>query len=576
MAGSGRCFMEFRDYLKKDLERIGCSLSELSRASGLSSAVISRYRSGERIPRADSEMLIRLCSGLSKLETEAGLTPMGEERLIRYRAAIGNKPSLLAEHLDELLSTLRLSMKDLSYILNYDASYLSRIRSGKRAPADPVAFADHIARALGDSLRPADRMLVNELTGAESDNDFAEYLSRWLIQTEATQEVEVERFLSTINTFNLNQYIRSLHFEEQSFTGIPIHDGKREYYDVTGLRQGELDFFVSTLKSDSVGPIYMCNDLPMEEMAKDIEFVKEWMGLITQCIKKGHQLHIIHDVNRPFPEMMLGLETWIPVYMTGQIFPYYLPSVSGSIYRHCLYVSDACVLSGEGIGSNVEYASSALSGDPKRLAYGKARAKQLFGHAVPLMRIVRGAHNDVAIRYMEEEAGGGGKWHIRAAVPPYFALNFDLLTQILRENHCDEDFTRRAEAYLISQQDFMNRLLRNGSAVSEIMSLSKTEFDRFTPEFDAPFMNADERLQYSWETYQKHLSLAKDYAAGHAGLSIRETTDNAFRNLSIYVKDQKLAIVSKHKDPRIAFVISHPNMVRAIRQFTAPVVETGD
>jgi transcriptional regulator with XRE-family HTH domain len=566
--------MEFRDYLKKDLERIGCSLSELSRASGLSSAVISRYRSGERIPLADSEMLIRLCSGLSKLEAEAGLTPMGEERLIRYRAAIGNKPSLLAEHLDELLSTLRLSMKDLSYILNYDASYLSRIRSGKRAPADPVAFADHIARALGDSLRPADRMLVNELTGAESDNDFAEYLSRWLIQTEATQEVEVERFLSTINTFNLNQYIRSLHFEEQSFTGIPIHDGKREYYDVTGLRQGELDFFVSTLKSDSVGPIYMCNDLPMEEMAKDIEFVKEWMGLITQCIKKGHQLHIIHDVNRPFPEMMLGLETWIPVYMTGQIFPYYLPSVTGSIYRHCLYVSDVCVLSGEGIGSNVEYASSALSGEPKRLAYGKARAKQLFGHAVPLMRIVRGAHNDVAIRYMEEEAGGGGKWHIRAAVPPYFALNFDLLTQILHENHCDEDFTRRAEAYLISQQDFMNRLLRNGSAVSEIMSLSKTEFDRFTPEFDAPFMNADERLQYSWETYQKHLSLAKDYAAGHAGLSIRETTDNAFRNLSIYVKDQKLAIVSKHKDPRIAFVISHPNMVRAIRQFTAPVVET--
>jgi hypothetical protein len=93
---------------------------------------------------------------------------------------------------------------------------------------------------------------------------------------------------------------------------------------------------------------------------------------------------------------------------------------------------------------------------------------------------------------------------------------------------------------------------------------------------DAPFMNADERLQYSWDTYQKHLSLAKDYAAGHAGLSIRETTDNAFRNLSIYVKDQKLAIVTKHKDPRIAFVITHPNMVRAIRQFTAPVVETDD
>jgi transcriptional regulator with XRE-family HTH domain len=566
--------MEFRDYLKKDLERIGCSLSELSRASGLSSAVISRYRSGERIPRADSEMLIRLCSGLSKLEAEAGLTPMGEERLIRYRAAIGNKPSLLAEHLDELLSTLRLSMKDLSYILNYDASYLSRIRSGKRAPADPVAFADHIARALGDSLRSADRMLVNELTGAESDNDFAEYLSRWLIQTEATQEAEVEHFLSTINTFNLNQYIRSLHFEEQSFTGVPIHDGKREYYDVTGLRQGELDFFVSTLKSDSVGPIYMCNDLPMEEMAKDIEFVKEWMGLIAQCIKKGHQIHIIHDVNRPFPEMMLGLETWIPVYMTGQIFPYYLHSVSGSIYRHCLYVSDVCVLSGEGIGSAVDYASSTLSGDPKRLAYGKARAKQLFGHAVPLMRIIRSPRDDVTFRYMEEECSAPGNWHIRAAVPPYFALNFSLLTEILRLNQSSPDLTRRAETYLISQQDFANRLLRNGSAAFEINALTKSEFERYTPEFDAPFLNPDEHLQYTWETYRKHLSLAKELAATHAGLSVRENADNVFRNLSIYVRDQNLAIVSKHKDPRITFIITHPNIIQAMRQFTAPVIDT--
>ena len=565
--------MEFRDYLKKDLERVGCTLSELSRASGLSSAVISRYRSGERIPRADSELLLKLCDGFAKLEEEAGLTPMGEERLIRYRTAIANKPSLLAEHLNELLSTLRLSMKDLSYILNYDASYLSRIRSGKRAPADPVAFADHIARALGETLRPADRILVNELTGAESDSDFESYLSGWLIQTGPSQEAEVEKFLNTLNTFNLNEYIRSLRFDPLSFSGTPVGEERREYYDVEGLRKGELEFFLSTLNSDSVGPIYMCNDMPMEEMAKDIGFVKEWMGLIAQCVKKGHTLHIIHDVNRPFPEMMLGLETWIPVYMTGQVLPYYLPSVSGNIYRHCLYVSDACVLSGECIGSAVEHASSVLSGEPRRISYGKNRAKNLFSHAVPLMRIVRSTQDDLAIRYMEEECDTPGNWHIRAAVPPYFALNFSLLTEILHLNQVSDEFTRRAEDYLIRQQDFMNRLLRNGSAAFEIMALSKSEFERYTPEFDAPFMNADEHLQYSWETYHRHLTRAKEFAAAHAGLSVRETTDNAFRNLSIYVRDQKLAIVSKHKDPRIAFIITHPNMVRALRQFTAPVVE---
>ena len=54
--------MEFKDYFRNDLEHIGCSLSDLSRVSGLSSAVLSRYRSGERIPRKDSELLAKLCS----------------------------------------------------------------------------------------------------------------------------------------------------------------------------------------------------------------------------------------------------------------------------------------------------------------------------------------------------------------------------------------------------------------------------------------------------------------------------------------------------------------------------------
>lgn len=44
----------------------------------------------------------------------------------------------------------------------------------------------------------------------------------------------------------------------------------------------------------------------------------------SYVFKKGHHLNIIHNVDRPFNEMMLGLESWIPIYMTGQISPYYL------------------------------------------------------------------------------------------------------------------------------------------------------------------------------------------------------------------------------------------------------------
>ena len=41
-------------------------------------------------------------------------------------------------------------------------------------------------------------------------------------------------------------------------------------------------------------------------------------------LKKGLHLYQIHNLDRSFDEMMLGLESWIPMYMTGLISPYYL------------------------------------------------------------------------------------------------------------------------------------------------------------------------------------------------------------------------------------------------------------
>ncbi len=63
--------------------------------------------------------------------------------------------------------------------------------------------------------------------------------------------------------------------------------------------------------------------------------------------KKGLHLNIIHNLDRPFNEMMLGLESWIPIYMTGQITPYYFKNNKTNIYNHFNYVSGSVALTGE-------------------------------------------------------------------------------------------------------------------------------------------------------------------------------------------------------------------------------------
>ena len=66
-------------------------------------------------------------------------------------------------------------------------------------------------------------------------------------------------------------------------------------------------------------------------------------------LKKGLHLNQIHNIDRSFDEMMLGLESWIPMYMTGQISPYYLKGIQNGVFHHFLKVSGSAALTGEAI-----------------------------------------------------------------------------------------------------------------------------------------------------------------------------------------------------------------------------------
>ena len=62
--------MEFKDVLNRYMERTGCSARDLAERSGLSTATISRYRSGDRVPEADSRQLESLAKGIAAIAAE--------------------------------------------------------------------------------------------------------------------------------------------------------------------------------------------------------------------------------------------------------------------------------------------------------------------------------------------------------------------------------------------------------------------------------------------------------------------------------------------------------------------------
>ena len=52
--------MTFSEQLNKYISELNCTAKELTDVSGLSASVLSRYRTGSRVPTTDSEQFMQL------------------------------------------------------------------------------------------------------------------------------------------------------------------------------------------------------------------------------------------------------------------------------------------------------------------------------------------------------------------------------------------------------------------------------------------------------------------------------------------------------------------------------------
>lgn len=69
---------------------------------------------------------------------------------------------------------------------------------------------------------------------------------------------------------------------------IPFYKAiSKTYYGIEEMKTGSL-FFKATVLSKNNEPVFMCSDMPMEDMAQDIEFGKKWMYAIAIMLKKGY------------------------------------------------------------------------------------------------------------------------------------------------------------------------------------------------------------------------------------------------------------------------------------------------
>ena len=326
--------MSFQECLNKYITQIQCNGRELARNSGISETVISRYRNGERAPSADSEYLKKLADGIIKTAEEKEIRGFDGRNIFQtLRDSLETEKQgqeFNGQKLDALLKELNINISRLAAFLHYDPSYLSKLRTGKRAPAHQQEFIDKVCSYIAINYREdTDKKKVAFLTGCQEKEltETAEYkkaLEDWMMSGNNIKDIDyVAGFLHKVDDFNLDEYIRAVHFDSFKVPKVPFQlPVSRHYYGLDEMREGELDFLKHTVLSKSTQNLYMCSDMPVEDMATDKEFAKKYMFGLALVLKKGLHIHIIHNIERPMKDMMLGLENWVPLYMTGRSFSF--------------------------------------------------------------------------------------------------------------------------------------------------------------------------------------------------------------------------------------------------------------
>ena len=131
-------------------------------------------------------------------------------------------------NLNLLLNTLSVNISELSKTLNYDSSYISRIRNGKRQPADPQEFVCGISAFIAHHYQKADQkeVVANLMRCSTSDladsNQFQKILFQWLIHETPALKNHMMNFLEKIDAFDLEEYIRVIRFDKMKVPSFPF------------------------------------------------------------------------------------------------------------------------------------------------------------------------------------------------------------------------------------------------------------------------------------------------------------------------------------------------------------------
>ena len=244
-----------------------------------------------------------------------------------------------AEKLDYLMKLTGLQNAALGRAVSYDASYISRIRSGKRSLPSGQGFLDRTAALLASRIREDyQKEAVAGQLGLDGpwpeEKEAAALLADWLAGESFRDPVErmIAAFAAGPGRLQAS--------EDPYDASSGLRTEAALFFGNAGKRDGVTAFLRALCRSGKAHRLLLFSDEDMSWLYEDPAFARSWAELMKELIAVGSRICIVHSVGRDSNEMWEAVRKWMPLYLSGAIEPWYYPRLRDGIYHRTLFVAE--------------------------------------------------------------------------------------------------------------------------------------------------------------------------------------------------------------------------------------------
>lgn len=570
--------MSFSERLDSYLKELGVSAKELSLESGVSQVVISRYRTGQRIPSLDNRgVLEELAHGIEALSHKNDREPISAADVLE---AFDSDLSLLNvpfnyENFNFLIRELSLNASEMSRVMNYDPSYISRIRTGKRRPPDPEEFVNTLCKFIYPSLgKNVSVTAFRDLLGVPASEKFESYdsfctlLKGYILNNDnVSEDKNVAVFLKYVDEFDLNDYIRSIHFDEIKLPNVPFSIPKTKvYFGADGHKQAELDLLKLVISSKSNEPIFLFSDFELSDLINDVEFTKKFMTALAMILKKGVKIQYVLNLDSTPKEILFALEALLPLYMTGQVEVYYLPERHNDIFKHLIRVAGGVAMIGAGISGDTKgycFRTTTSKGFVNGI---RQTANSILANATPLMEMFTDYNQPEFVEFLKINSYQKRPRYNKLASLPMCTIPEKTLRNVLTRNNVPEETILKEIEYLRALKTMMEVWIRDLEVIDEVPLITKEEFEKAPIFMQLPGGPLPFDLPYTYEEYAEQLEISREYARKNKNYKLIENPNSPFRNINIIVYRGEFIWISKMRAPSVQLIIRSAELREAFEK----------